>query len=83
MATNAVLRVRHARYGRGWWQRLLEPGHVSITFDCDNGVERRVLIRDLAPETVRESAADVDRSINDTMGRDVRAVTRCLREVRS
>ena len=48
--TARVLRVVHARYGTGWWQRLLDPGQCLVSFDADNGIERRVLVRDLGPE---------------------------------
>lgn len=79
-----AIRIVHPLYGPGFFHRLLpEPGHARAQFDGTTDFvsgERRVLIRDLAPETMRESAAEVDRSISDMMGR---AVTRCLREVRS
>lgn len=50
--TNAI-RIRHPFYGPGWFHHLLEtPGHARAQFDIDDGVERRVLVRDLAPERV-------------------------------
>lgn len=47
--TNAI-RIRHPFYGPGFFQHLLpEAGHARALFDIDDGVERRVLVRDLVP----------------------------------
>lgn len=78
-----VLRVRHAVFGLGWWQRLTGDGRAWVAFDgaeAHIGGDRCVLIRDLAPETLRESAARTDAAVADMMGRDPRAVVAALRE---
>lgn len=70
-------RITHRLYGPGFFQRLLpEPGHALVQCDIDGGIERRVLVRDLVPETLRERAARTDAAIADMMGRDPRGVGR-------
>ena len=47
--------VVHRVYGPGCFVRLLAPnGHARCRFDIDDGVERRVLVRDLAPVRVED-----------------------------
>lgn len=76
-----AIRIRHSLYGPGFFLRLLpEPGHARVAFDIDGDVERRVLVRDLVPETLAERAASHDSTIADMLGHDLRAVARCLRE---
>lgn len=49
-----TFRVVHAIYGSGWFSHVLEtPGHARVQFDIDGDIERRVLVRDLAPERDR------------------------------
>lgn len=73
-------RIRHNLYGPGTFVRLLEtPGHARVAFDIDDGIERRVLTRDLTPEPLAERVARHDAALADMMGRDPAAVTRCLR----
>jgi hypothetical protein len=48
--------VVHRIYGPGEFLRMLAPkGHARCRFDIDDGVERRVLVRDLAPVRAGES----------------------------
>ena len=74
------LRVNHRLYGGGWWQRLAGDGQAFVRFDSDP-CERRVLVVDLAPESLREAAARTDAAVADMMGRDPRAVVVALRGV--
>lgn len=75
-----VLRVYHPLYGFGWWQRMAESWQAFVRFDADRA-DRRVLVKDLRPVTLRESGAHTDRQIADMMGRDPRAVVPALRLV--
>lgn len=81
-ATAAAIRIVHKHYGSGWFDRLADiPGQAWATFDgtpSSAAGERRVLVRDLTPETLRERAERTDCAVADMMGHDVRAVTRCL-----
>jgi hypothetical protein len=55
MDSLAPVRVVHRVYGPGILQRLLAPkGHARAQFDIDDGVARRVLLGDLAPERAED-----------------------------
>jgi len=73
--------INHSLYGAGEFVRLLpEIGHALVAFDIDGGTQRRVLVRDLTAETLRERGARIDAAVADMMGRDPRAVVAELRE---
>ena len=70
-----AIRINHSLYGSGEFVRLLpEIGHALVAFDIDGGTQRRVLVRDLTAETLRERGARIDAAVADMMGRDPRAV---------
>jgi len=70
-----AIRIIHQVYGPGFFLRLLpEAGQARVLFDIDADVARRVLVRELRPETLSERVARNDAALADMMGRDPRTV---------